>query len=343
MQRRLTVGLLALGLAITGVAALLWLRGGEARPPGNRIVTCNGSAALCDRQLNDVVFPATHNSYAGADVPSFRFPQQDAGIPSQLQDGIRGLWIDAYYGIPGRRVYTDTSRINPALNAQLKEELGPRFIAAARAVRAGLSRPQDEKPRVYLCHGYCELGAVDALDAFREIRGFLDQNPDQVLIIEIEDYVAPADMVRVLEESGLAKYAYRGPAGPPWPTLREMIEGGHRVLISAEHMGSGPSWYRRTYDLFQETPFNFRRPSQMSCAANRGSPENSFFLFNHWINTDPKPLPATARVVNRDGFLLRRARRCQSERGLLPNVVSVDFYREGDLFGAVRTLNGAGR
>ena len=301
---------------------------------------CNGSTALCERPLNQVVFPATHNAYAGADVPGFRFPQQDAGIPAQLEDGIRGLWIDAYYGFPGERVYTDTSRINPSMNAQIEEQLGPAFKAAARRARARISRPRGEQPRIYLCHGFCELGAVEALGAFREIARFLGQRPDEVLIIEIEDYVAPKDMIAVIEESGLAPYIYRGPAGPPWPTLRQMIDSGQRVLIAAEHRSGVAPWYHRTDRLFQETPFDFRRPSQMSCAPNRGSESNSLFLLNHWINTDPKPLPATARVVNRYSFLLRRAQRCESERGLLPNVVSVDFYREGGLFRVVRTLNG---
>ena len=76
-----------------------------------------------------------------------------------------------------------------------------------------------------------------------------------------------------------------------------------------------------------------------AAATNRGSAGNPLFLLNHWINSDPKPLPETARIVNRYGFLLDRAQRCESERGLLPNLVAVDFYREGDLFGVVRTLN----
>jgi len=327
-------------LAFAGVGAWLLLRDDGASAPGRPIESCNGIPALCDRPLNDVVFLATHNSYAGADVPGFRFPQQDAGIPAQLEDGIRGLWIDAYYGIPGHRVYTDTAKIDPKLNAKLREQLGPRFVAAATRVRSEISRPSGERPRIYLCHGFCELGAVDALDAFKEITRFLDRNPGEVLIIDIEDYVAPKDMVQLIERSGLARYAYRGPAGPPWPTLRQLIGSGQRVLIMAEHRGGRVApWYWRTYSLFQETPFDFRRPSQMSCAPNRGSDDNSLFLINHWINSDPKPLKATARLVNSHRFLLRRARRCESERGLVPNAISVDFYREGDLFGVAQDLN----
>jgi len=194
-----------------------------------------------------------------------------------------------------------------------------------------------------LCHGFCELGAVDALDALRGVKGFLDGHPDEVLIVEIEDYVKAADMADLLERSGVADYAYRGPNGPPWPTLRQMIDRGQRVLIMAEHRGGNPTWYRRTGEVFQETPFDFRTPSQMGCGPNRGNQENSLFLINHWINTDPKPLEVTARKVNRYRFLLRRARRCESKRGLLPNVLSVDFYRQGAVFDVVKTLNGVRR
>ena len=86
------------------------------------------------------------------------------------------------------------------------------------------------------------------------------------------------------------------------PTLGEMIEAGQRVLIVAEHMSGGAPWYLPTYGPFQETVFNFRRPSQMSCAPNRGSAGNPLFLLNHWINSDPKPLPETARSSTATAF-----------------------------------------
>jgi hypothetical protein len=46
-----------------------------------------------------------------------------------------------------------------------------------------------------------------------------------------------------------------------------------------------------------------------------------------------------AREVNAAAFLDARLGRCRKERRLLPTVVAVDFYRQGDTFGAVDRLN----
>ncbi|MFL5871674.1 MAG: hypothetical protein ACJ75R_11365, partial [Solirubrobacterales bacterium] len=247
-----------------------------------------------------------------------------------------------YYGVPGRRVYTRTDKIDPALNAQLKATLGPRFEQAAADQRAGLAKPPADAPtRIYLCHGYCELGAVDAEQAFEDIHRFLEQNPQEVLIVDIEDYTTPEDTVALLEKTGLADLVYRGSAGPPWPTLRQMIDSGGRVLLVVEHRTAGaPSWYRPAYkDLFQETLYKFKTPQEMGCAPNRGSSANSLFLINHWIDTDPTPKPSNAARVNAEDFLLERARRCERQRGRFPNVLNVDFYAEGDPAAVVATLN----
>ena len=47
--------------------------------------------------------------------------------------------------------------------------------------------------------------------------------------------------------------------------------------------------------------------------------------------------------MNAYDFLIERARECRRRRGLLPNLVAVDFYDEGDMFEATRKLNRLGR
>ena len=71
--------------------------GASTRPPRARSPRCNGHAALCDRPLDEIVMPATHNSMS-APLPGWLSAEQERSIGGQLQDGIRGLLIDTHYG-----------------------------------------------------------------------------------------------------------------------------------------------------------------------------------------------------------------------------------------------------
>ena len=57
---------------------------------------------------------------------------------------------------------------------------------------------------------------------------------------------------------------------------------------------------------------------------------------------EPLPLPSDAEKVNAYEPLLARARECERIRGQIPNLIAVNFYRRGDLFRVVDTLNGVG-
>ena len=44
-----------------------------------------------------------------------------------------------------------------------------------------------------MCHTLCELGATPLEDGLRDIRKFLDKNPDEFVIVFIQDEVTPKD------------------------------------------------------------------------------------------------------------------------------------------------------
>ena len=126
-----------------------------------------------------------------------------------------------------------------------------------------------------------------------------------------------------------------------------MIESGGRVLVMAERNSGAVPWLHPQFQLTQETPFRFTSPAQLaapdSCDFNRGIGKAPLFLLNNWVDTTPLGRPSNAAKVNAYDTLLKRARRCQKARGLLPNLVAVDFYKQGDVFGVVDTLNGVKR
>jgi hypothetical protein len=183
-----------------------------------------------------------------------------------------------------------------------------------------------------------------------DLHDFLVANPGEVVVVINQDYVEPKDFVAAVDKAGLDKLAYRGPTeAGRWPTLGQMIARNQRVLFLAENKAGGAPWYHLAYKaITQETPFSFSRPRQLTnpatvaatCRPNRGPASAPIFLVNHWITTDPVPLPSDASQVNAYKPLMRRLRECQRIRHHVPNLVAVNFYTRGDLFRAVRTLNG---
>jgi hypothetical protein len=333
--------------AVAAAAAIVITGGGDdaaAVTPG----TCNGYAALCNRPLNDVAFAATHNSMASVTIPTWLFGQQDGTIQEQLDYGIRGLLIDTYFGFPVKGgVRTDLSSLPKRQLAV--QEIGEQAVKAAERIRSRLG-DQDLGPRqIYLCHGFCELGTVTLSSALADLRTFLVSNPGQVVIVINQDEgVPPADIERAFAQAGLLDLVYHGPFGP-FPTLREMIDSGQRLVVMAENDAGDVSWYPLAYqNALQETPFTFKSaeeltdPSQLaeSCRPNRGPASAPLFLVNNWVDTTPTPRASMAAVVNTYENLLRRTQTCQRIRHRLPNLVAVDFYTHGDVLGVVRALNG---
>ena len=334
----------ALSVVLLGAAAG-WLRHATSAPPEREVVTaCNGSPVLCDRRLDQVVFATSHNSMGGADVAGWMFPNQNAGIEQQLADGIRGFLIDAHYGVPvGDKVRTELEDEKAAMQ-KYQEAIGKEGMAAVLRIRDRIDAGGKGARDVYMCHGFCELGALKLVPVLKDMRDFLVANPGEVLVIVIQDEgVTPKDIAHCFEESGLIEFVYRGPAKPPWPTLREMVESDQRVLVLAEHDAAGVDWYHPAFEVMQETPYKFENPSEFSNRPGRGGTSGSLMLMNHWIESVPSPKPSDAAIVNAHDVLLKRIRAFRRERGRLPNLVAVDFYATGDLIAVVRELNEAPR
>jgi hypothetical protein len=329
-------------LPVAAVVAWMLVRNPLAPPVvPSSITVCNGSAALCDRRLDEVTFAGAHNAMSNQDIADWMFPHHQAGILRQLRDGVRAFAIDIHYGFPGgARVKTDFGE--GGTRVKLAGAVGEEGTLIAERIRNTLVGADEGRRGLYFCHGFCELGAYEPLPVLRQVRDFLVEHPDEVLIVIIEDYVPPAELARLFDEAELAEFVFRGPAAAAWPTLRALITLGQRVVVFTETGSPGVPWLLPTLRSVQETPYTFKSPEDFSCVPNRGGTEGSLFLVNHWIETTPAPRPSNAEMVNAEEVLLARARQCEKERGKRPNILMVDFYRSGDLMAVVDSLNAMG-
>ncbi|MHA4813273.1 PI-PLC domain-containing protein [Streptomyces aculeolatus] len=316
------------GICAAAAAALaqVWVLVGV---PSEAALACNGDVALCGRPYDRVVQVGAHN--AMATVPDgFLGAHQDVSLTGQLDRGARALLLDTHYWETAERL------VPPAGTGGLD--------AAARAtlVRAvdSVVRP---RPGTWLCHGPCRMGATPLAAQLRELRGWLEEHPRDVVTLILQDAITPRDTERAFRAAGLGPYLYRPDPDPaaPWPTLGEMAGSGRRLVVFAEEADGPAPWYRNFYDYAVETPYRARSAGDLSCAPHRGGtdPRKQLFLLNHFVTHGMGAPRAEAAAVNDADVIVRRARTCALLRGRLPTIVAVNHMTLGDAVGAVRRLN----
>jgi hypothetical protein len=323
---RRAVGAGAAAAVVAGLVA--WA--GPALAAGGEVRACNGHPELCDRPYDEVVYAATHNSMASPDVVRI-WPEQDGDIRAQLDAGVRALLIDTHHWTPlvsDEQLMAADTRVPPAV---------------AEQVFARLGRLRQGRDGAFLCHNQCALGAIPLVDALGAIREFLDENPDEVVTLIVQDEISPAETARAFGDAGLDRHVHEHEPGSPWATLGELIDRDERLVVFAENEGPPPAWYLQAFEQMQDTPYGFARPEDFACGRNRGDSDASLFLMNHWVSRpNSAPDRATALQVNAHDVLVGRARTCERERGQMVNYVAVDFSNLGDVMGAVDTLNRVG-
>jgi hypothetical protein len=346
-RRGVTAAAAAVSLAVLiGGAAIALAASGPApaRPATLAQLTCNGYAQLCSRRVDQVVFPGTHNAMSAADSPGWLIANQAHGIARQLDDGIRAFKISTHYALGNRpgHIRTDIAAEGARAN-RVSKKLSDEARAALQRFSASVGfGPTGGRPSVWLCHTLCELGATRMASFLGTVAKFLRENPGQVLVFFDEDYVSEASLQAEFKRAGLFSHLAVLREGQQMPTLGELVRSQHNVLVFTQEPVSGRyPWDMYGFDFIQDTPLGAVKPSQFSCALNRGLPSNPLLMMNNWADVFP-PRRSPNLPLTKRAFILHRARQCESERHHIPNLILSDFYDSGDVVGAARILNGLG-
>ncbi|WP_432092698.1 hypothetical protein [Streptomyces sp. bgisy100] len=316
--------------AVTAGVAVLGSLGAALAPAamgGSAPRRCQGSSALCDRRYDEVAQLAEYNAVP---TPEDRFigPLQDPGITGRLDAGVRALLIDTHtWETPGR---VAERREKSGLTPGNRNGLSPR-IERLNPPRGGL----------WLCPSVCRGGAVALVPALRRIGIWLEAHPTEVVTLIVQDGIRARDTVRAFREAGLEHllYAPDDDPGQPWPTLGEMVDSGHRLVVFAEKADGPAPWYRNFHRYGTQTPYAFRRPQDMSCTPDHGGPDKRLFLLNHFVTVGGSRLDAGE--ANSSRRVLARVRACERQRGRPVTFIAVDHTTVGDARGAVDALNAA--
>jgi len=266
-------------------------------------LSCNGSPAFCNLRYDQVAYATTHNSFATTSGGWTILPAQTYSIRRQLDDGIRALMLDLHY---------------PS--------------AWTSWLPWG----------VYLCHSDCSASNYDRLgNQLREIGRFLDENPNEVVTLILENYVDPMDLLDELQSYGIFHYVHWQWRHRlrEWPTLGDMIRANKRLVILDDHASdnAGDAWDIPMWSVASETNFDVNRRDELTCLpTGRGNMDNPLFLLNHFTSA---PTQAMAANFNGADFIVQRARQCRVARGHMANFIAVNFHEIGEVAGAVIRIN----
>jgi hypothetical protein len=338
-----TAAALALLLA-AGAGLAAFLSNGDDGPaaasaPPEPPTVCNGAAALCERRLNEVVFPGTHNSMSAADEPGWLFANQRRSVEDQLEDGIRLFLLDPHWGVPvaGNRVRTDLRTEGVSRN-RVAKALGPQAVRTAERLAGRVGAGSlDGARQVWLCHSLCELGATKMSDTLDTYRDWLEEHPGELLVLLLEPSVPAWAVERQFRDADLLDRVARLRRDQPLPTLGTLLERGRQLVVLAERDTGDLDWYLEAFDWIQDTPLGSAATS--SCAPSRGEPDSPVFMLNHWVDQFP-PRPSANARVNSTEAILERAELCERRRDLRPSLIAVDHYDLGGVVAAAAELNG---
>lgn len=332
------------GAAIAAVVVVaLAFTGAVRKVHARSALTCNGYVQLCNRRLDEVVFAGTHNSMSAADSPGWLIANQDRDVGQQLQDGIRLFKVSTHYAVKNSAgwVTTDIAAEGARLN-----RVAAKLPAGARGALQRLSRslsngsPAAGGRDIWLCHTLCELGATRMVDFLAAIRRFLELNPDQVIVLFDEDYVAERDLKSVFERAGLFRRLATLEQGEPLPTLSDLIRSHHNLVVFSQKPTSGKyPWDPYAFNWIQDTPLGATKPGKFTCKVYRGTRGQPLLMMNNWADVFP-PRPTPNLPLLKRAFILARTRQCVQQRGRTPNLILTDYYNRGDLVRTVALLNG---
>ena len=195
-------------------------------------------------------------------------------------------------------------------------------------------------PTVY--HAKKMLGTAPFTSNLRDIKLFLDENPNEVVTLILECYATASEIESDLISTDLMPYLYSH-EGDSWPTLQEMIDNNSRLVVFSDKNDALPyqRWYHYIWDLAVETHFSVHNANDFTCAYNRGDSTKELFILNHFAT---KSLLGTgneraSEVANANPFFIDRAMQCYKETGKFPNFITVDFVEIGDAMDVVNELN----
>ncbi len=283
---------------------------GDAGAPGMPVLMgspCNGWPALCAKQYDQVAIPVSHAAMAN-DAEVWSFPAQDQALRQQLNDSMRGLWLEVRpYAGQAALCFGDCA----AGHAPLVPALGD--------VQGFLT----DNPRevvTLLVDNYVPASDIAAALKAAKLTPFLytEDSPDPwPTLADMIDH--DMRLVVFLRDANGAPNGYRAFDALIQQTSAT-AETAHELSCDLTQGATGAPFVLFNQFVVQATDGGDMEAGVPAAQA--------------------RPNPELAATVALDPELTQRLTRCVKFLGHKPNFVAVDFYDKSDVVSATQRLNG---
>ena len=215
---------------------------------------------------------------------------------------------------------------------------------------------------VRLVHGICALGTRDPIEVFTNIQTFLENNPNEVLLMPIQidngldgGAISFSEIFNIMDQvPGLTSLLYQHTGfGDLWPTLRQLIAANTRILfflyngatLCADAADGCPAGFHDWFTYAAETAFEFSTVDDLivatntSCAVTRGATgSRDFFGINYFTKV---PAASASAELHQATLLKSHIEACSALNApISPSLIIVDFWNIGDVESVVSVYNG---
>ena len=169
----------------------------------------------------------------------------------------------------------------------------------------------------------------------------MDDNPQDVVTVLVENYVSSEHLEQVFIDSGLMDRVFIHAVNEPWPTLQQLIDNETNLVVFWEQ-GDEDShpWIHDFLSHSWTTNYGEQSTSEMNCDVHRGDGSQAVYHMNNWLSNQVGLAdPTQAEEANDVDFLVERANECWSEHGKRPTFIAVDWWEEGDVVRAAEIIN----
>ena len=199
-------------------------------------------------------------------------------------------------------------------------------------------------------------GDRNSVQVFENIHSFLDDNPTEVVIINVQISVGdptPQELWDEMMSANIMKGRVYKHEGGVWPKMSTLVNKGIQLIVfyhngpdcSGSSSNGCHSKIHEFFDYAHETEWAFDSKSDInnyssSCPATRGNyGTKDFYSVNHFLTEWYGPTPIQANDINTKGSLENRIAGCKQQTGDSVNFMNIDFWHTGDLLEVTQSEN----